>query len=286
MPAANHAVRFHATLVREVDAMTAATARSFGRHTHDQYGIGVIDRGGHVSLSDAGQVEAAPGDLILVNPGEVHDGRPLDAAGRTWRMLYFEPCWIDALQADITQGDDAGFALHAPVISEPRLRGLFDAAFAHVTQQNADQSVDPRAASGDDLSRMAFDAAALEVMTRLVEALGHRRSLAPCSPAALVHVREMIDTDPAVPFSLAELARAAGLSRFQLHRGFMRAFGVAPHNYILHRRVALARQLLKAGHAPAQAALAAGFCDQSHLNRAFARQFGVSPGRYRLARGA
>ncbi|MEX3840546.1 MULTISPECIES: helix-turn-helix transcriptional regulator [unclassified Paraburkholderia] len=273
MPATNHAVRFHATLVRDVDAMTAATARAFGRHTHDQYGIGVIDRGGHVSLSDAGQVEAVPGDLILVNPGEVHDGRPLDAAGRTWRMLYFEPRWVDALQADITQGDDATFALHAPVISEPRLRALFDAAFTHIT--------DPH----HDLSQMAFDAAALEMMTRLVEALGHRRVLAQCSPASLARVRDMIDTDPAQPFLLAELAQAAGLSRFQLHRGFLRAFGVAPHGYILHRRVALARRLLKAGHAPAQTALAAGFCDQSHLNRAFARQFGVSPGRYRLARG-
>lgn len=274
MPATNHAVRFHATLVRDVDAMTAATARAFGRHTHDQYGIGVIDRGGHVSLSDAGQVEAVPGDLILVNPGEVHDGRPLDAAGRTWRMLYFEPRWVDALQADITQGDDAAFALHAPVISEPRLRALFDAAFTHVTDQSS------------DLSHMAFDAAALEVMTRLVEALGHRRVLAQCAPTSLARVRDMIDTDPAQPFSLAELAQAAGLSRFQLHRGFLRAFGVAPHGYILHRRVALARRLLKAGHAPAQTALAAGFCDQSHLNRAFARQFGVSPGRYRLARAA
>ncbi|MBB2928657.1 AraC family transcriptional regulator [Paraburkholderia silvatlantica] len=274
MPATNHAVRFHATLVRDVDAMTAATARSFGCHTHDQYGIGVIDRGGHVSLSDAGQVEAVPGDLILVNPGEVHDGRPLDAAGRTWRMLYFEPRWVDALQADITQGDDAAFALHAPVISEPRLRARFDAAFTHVT--------DP----GHDLSLMAFEAAALELMTRLVAALGHRRALPQCSPAALARVRDMIDTDPAQPLSLAELAQAAGLSRFQLHRGFLRAFGVAPHGYILHRRVALARRLLKAGHAPAQTALAAGFCDQSHLNRAFARQFGVSPGRYRLARAA
>jgi len=278
MPAANHAVRFHATLVPDVDAMTAATARSFGRHTHDQYGIGVIDRGGHVSLSDAGQVEAVPGDLILVNPGEVHDGRPLDAAGCTWRMLYFEPRWIDALQTDITQADDDRFALHAPVISEPRLRALFDAAFAHVTDQDA--------ARRGDLARMEFDGAALEVVTRLVEALGHRRALAQCSPTALARVRDMIDADPAQPYSLAELAHAAGLSRFQLHRGFMREFGVAPHGYIQHRRVALARRLLKAGHAPAQTALAAGFCDQSHLNRAFVRQFGVSPGRYWLAREA
>lgn len=273
MPTANDSVCFHATHVREVDAMTAASARSFARHAHDQYGIGVIDAGGHVSLSDAGVVEAVPGNLILVNPGEVHDGRPLGAGARRWRMLYFEPRWIDALQADVTQGDDAGFALFAPVIADPVLRALFDAAFACATAERG------------DLAAMAFDGAALDAMTRLVRGLGHRRPLAPCSPMSVARVREMIDADPGQAFSLADLARAAGLSRFQLHRGFVHAFGVAPHQYILHCRIGLARRLLKAGHAPAQAALAAGFCDQSHLNRAFGRQFGISPGRYRLAHG-
>ncbi|CAB3806903.1 hypothetical protein LMG28688_06438 [Paraburkholderia caffeinitolerans] len=271
MPTANDSVCFHSTHLREVDAMTAATARSFARHAHDQYGIGVIDAGGHVSLSDAGVVEALPGNLILVNPGEVHDGRPLGAQARSWRMLYFEPRWIDALQADITEGDDTGFALFAPVIADPLLRALFDAAFACAT------------ADGGDLAAMAFDGAALDAMARLVRGLGHRRPLAPCSPLAVARVREMIDADPGQAFSLADLAQAAGLSRFQLHRGFVQAFGVAPHQYLLHCRIGLARRLLKAGQAPAQAALAAGFCDQSHLNRAFARQFGVSPGRYRFA---
>jgi AraC-like DNA-binding protein len=189
-------------------------------------------------------------------------------------MLYFEPRCIDALQADVTQGDDAAFALFAPVIADAVLRGLFDAAFACAT------------AGGGDLAAMAFDGAALGAMTRLVSGLGHRRPLAPCSPATVALVRDMIDADPGQAFTLADLARAAGLSRFQLHRGFMQAFGEPPHRYILHSRVGLARRLLKAGEAPAQAALAAGFCDQSHLNRAFVRQFGVSPGHYRLVRGA
>ena len=44
-----------------------------------------------------------------------------------------------------------------------------------------------------------------------------------------------------------------------------------------------ARDFLAAGHTPAQAAVEAGFADQSHMTRAFARQFGVTPGRYRTA---
>jgi hypothetical protein len=73
-------VRFHDFPVAGIDAMTASTAHAFPRHTHDQYGIGVIDAGGHSSWSGRGQVEAGAGSLICVNPGEVHDGRDRTAA--------------------------------------------------------------------------------------------------------------------------------------------------------------------------------------------------------------
>jgi AraC-like DNA-binding protein len=35
--------------------------------------------------------------------------------------------------------------------------------------------------------------------------------------------------------------------------------------------------------APAEVALACGFCDQSHLSRAFKRRIGSAPGAYRNA---
>src|SRR5678816_1843208 len=82
------AIAFHAFPLAGIDPMTASTARAFPRHTHDQYGIGVIDAGGHASWSGRGQVEAAPGHFISVNPGEVHDGRAIGGRPRTWRILY------------------------------------------------------------------------------------------------------------------------------------------------------------------------------------------------------
>jgi AraC-like DNA-binding protein len=47
--------------------------------------------------------------------------------------------------------------------------------------------------------------------------------------------------------------------------------------------VRLARQLLTCGQTPAQAAVQAGFADQSHMTRAFVRQLGITPSRYRAA---
>lgn len=69
-------IKFQQTCLNGVEAMDAVSARSFPRHTHDQYGIGMIDHTAQASVSDSRQVEAGPGDLIFVNPGEVHDAAP------------------------------------------------------------------------------------------------------------------------------------------------------------------------------------------------------------------
>ena len=90
-------VRYRVLPLAGVESMSATTARSFPRHTHDEYGIGLIDLGGHASWSGRGKVEAGPGSFISVNPGEVHDGHALGRRPRSWRILYFEPAALHAL---------------------------------------------------------------------------------------------------------------------------------------------------------------------------------------------
>ena len=42
-------------------------------------------------MRELGQVESLPGDVITVNPGELHDGIPIDGGIRRWRIIYFDP---------------------------------------------------------------------------------------------------------------------------------------------------------------------------------------------------
>ncbi|WP_230534500.1 helix-turn-helix transcriptional regulator [Microvirga roseola] len=106
----------------------------------------------------------------------------------------------------------------------------------------------------------------------------HPLETLPAVPAAIRLVQEVIDDDPTAPVTLAELARASGLSRFQVVRGFSHAFGLTPHAYLVQRRIDLARQLITGGAALADAALDSGFADQSHVTRHFVRRFGFPPG--------
>jgi AraC-like DNA-binding protein len=61
---------------------------------------------------------------------------------------------------------------------------------------------------------------------------------------------------------------------------FSREFGIAPHQYLLSRRLDHARGLLLDGMPPSLVAAVTGFYDQPHLTRHFKRFLGISPGRY------
>ncbi|MET7394174.1 helix-turn-helix domain-containing protein [Dactylosporangium sp. NPDC005572] len=83
---------------------------------------------------------------------------------------------------------------------------------------------------------------------------------------------------------LRTLAARFATSREAVIRRFARETGMTPHAFRVVARLNLARRLLRAGAAPAQAAAEAGFADQSHLGRQFRAVFGTTPGRYRAHR--
>lgn len=79
---------------------------------------------------------------------------------------------------------------------------------------------------------------------------------------------------------LGELAAVAGLSICRFVTVFRRQIGLTPHRFVCRERVRYARALLADGVPAAQAALDAGFFDQSHLSRHFKSVYGMTPGRY------
>ena len=82
--------------------------------------------------------------------------------------------------------------------------------------------------------------------------------------------------------SLTELAAAAGLSSFHFLRAFKQSVGVTPARYVLDRRMAEARSLLKTGRlSVTEVGLRVGFDHSTHFARAFRRTVGVTPSAFR-----
>lgn len=251
-----------------VEAVAADTARHFGRHTHEQYGIGLIERGAQKSTSGRGLYEAGAGDLIMVNPGEVHDGMPLGDGGRAWRMLYLEPAVMAGLIAGMdSAAPAASFEFRQPAVRDPRMAACFQALYRRMT------------GSGAHTDTLDLDEALLQLLGGMLQ----RPAPQPRAPAPITQARARMDDDPGAPLTLDALAREADLSRYQFLRAFSRATGMTPHAYLLQRRLHQARGLIGSGMPLAEAAAHSGFADQSHMTRLFVRSFGMAPGFYARA---
>lgn len=89
--------------------------------------------------------------------------------------------------------------------------------------------------------------------------------------------RDYMHARTSEPVSLAETARAACLSPFHFHRGFLRAFGRTPHHYLSELRLAQARTMLEHGAPVIDACLEAGFSSPSAFTRRFRSKYGEPP---------
>ena len=118
-----------------VEAVSARSRHGFPRHTHGRFGVGVIECEAHRSLSGRDMVEAGPGDIITVNPGEVHDGMSIGGAGRSWRMLYIDPALVAAILCDMSEGRTAGIEFSHPVVQDARGARRFRGLFSALTQE-------------------------------------------------------------------------------------------------------------------------------------------------------
>ena len=93
-------------------------------------------------------------------------------------------------------------------------------------------------------------------------------------------IRQMHE-NPARPWTVAQLAKAAALSRSAFFDRFNRTVGVAPMAYLLAWRMALAKQLLRRREgALTDVAERVGYSSASTFSVAFARHVGQSPMRY------
>lgn len=254
-----------------VDAVEADTSLTYGRHMHDQFGIGLIDRGAQVSLSGRGMVEAEAGDIITVNPGEVHDGAPIGDGGRAWRMLYFEPRIVSDLFHDMTEGRTDAFELSDPVIRDRGGADRYRSLFAAMTSDSGTPQ------------HMQAEEHMFCMLEQLVGNGATVRGPHP-TPNAIAAAKAKIDDEPCASLSLHDLARLCGISRFQLLRGFAQATGLTPHAYIIQRRLQITKRMIARGDDLAKAAAFSGFADQSHMTRLFVRTYGISPGYYAAAR--
>jgi AraC-like DNA-binding protein len=242
---------------------------AFSPHAHEEFFIALTEAGLATPTYRGDRHVIGPGDLIVLNPEEVHAGGPPPELSWTYRALYLRADLMLEIAAEFSADKSTVPTFGRDVVRDrdvvARLRRF------HRLAESPRSSV---------LEREACLAEALVMLAGRHAAPAH----APRSPGrergAVRLSRQYLEEHAEENVSLHALARSAGLSAFHLCRVFREAVGMTPHAYQTQVRVRRAKSLLRAGLPITLAAAEAGFYDQAHLTRHFKRIVGLTPGRY------
>ncbi|PTW58760.1 AraC family transcriptional regulator [Breoghania corrubedonensis] len=241
------------------------STQTFNRHSHEGFAIGAIADGAGGYDCRGESVILPAGSLSLLNPEEPHTGRAVADRVR-YNMVYATE---DAVRASLGLRRLTGFREVAPRDRDLRV--------TYYLQLLADRL---NAAQGPGW-RLAVEEAVHEVLARTFACYAGVPLRRPGhEPGMIRALRERIASGVTAGerLSLRDLAAERGFSPSYLIRSFARATGMTPHGYVVQCRIQLARDLMLDNVPAAEAALAAGFCDQAHMIRQFRRHYGVSPG--------
>jgi len=237
--------------------------RPFSRHRHDVYAIGVTEEGVQ-AFEYRGTVERSlPGQVYVLHPDELHDGRAEGQGLFGYRQIYVSPDRIAAAVRSVT-GRPASLPFAPPVTDDPFL--------AHAVLSAFTQTPEP----------LALDALVLALAQGLLRSsaaglatsLGCRVDL-----SAVERGRDFLRSRMAIVQS-SEVEAVTGLDRYQFARQFQAVHGTSPYRYSVMRRLDAARDRLRDARPLADTAIEAGFADQAHFTRTFKAAFGMTPGRY------
>jgi AraC-like DNA-binding protein len=243
----------------------------YDRHTHDTYAIGVTLRGVQRFWCRQATHDSVPGQVIGINPGEVHDGRSGASGGYAYRMFYIRPDVLSRALADVVQ--------HPPEIGLPQPLISNQYLFAHLNLTWKTIVSSPDSLAADELLHRSLTMLAAHAVRQPRHARANRHD------RTLRRVREFLHDHVEQELTVRELATVAAMSRFQLTRMFQEAYGLPLHAYHLHVRLEEAKRRLASGHAIANVSADLGFVDQSHFHRRFKGSFGMTPGAWRAAHG-
>lgn len=249
--------------------------KEFSYHYHDFHKI-LILLGGDVTYCVEGRsYDLLPGDIVLVNAGEVH--RPIIKSGLAYEriIIYVSPDFINEYQE---KDNDLGLCFrqayheqsHVLRLNSPRGEKL----------NSAIRALDASLNDTDYASVLYHRILFLEFMIQLnraalhnnIEFIGDSYSNEKIL-AILAYLNEHLTED----ISIEDISSRFFLSRYYLMHIFKEQTGYTIGGYVSSKRLLLARELIANGTPITEVCYACGFRNYSTFSRAYKKSFGEAP---------
>jgi AraC-like DNA-binding protein len=245
------------------------TDHEYAPHSHEALVVAVTEAGGSEFRSRGEINEATSSCLLVFNPTEPHSGRMAQSRRWRYRGLYLAEPALDtlakALQVDTIPYFTRNVFHDADLI----------AAFLNL-HQALQQGTDP-------LLEHEGLVGSFGRLFRRHGSRGRRIPVAASHQTAVSRLKTLMRERYCEQLRLEDMGDLVGLSPFQLIGLFKRTVGLTPHAYLTQVRLKAAIREMRHGASIAEAALAAGFYDQSALTNHFKRAYGITPLQWRRA---
>lgn len=239
-------------------------------HHHDFYEIYCF-LGGQVEYRVEGRTYSLQkGDLLLINPMELHQPMVLPGSETYERMvLWINREYLTGLGQDgvrLTQCFEPG--------RENLLR--LTAAQAQEIRSKMDMLVQQRRTEdfGGEIYAKGIFLQLMVELNRLSISAGSEKE---DTTSLVAQVVAYINHHYGEPLTLDHLAQVFYISKYHLSHKFTQATGVSVYRYVVLKRLQAARQRLMDGYTPKEAFLSSGFGDYANFYRAFLSEYGVTP---------
>ncbi|WP_138494594.1 AraC family transcriptional regulator [Paenibacillus pinistramenti] len=262
---------------------SGAGGEMFPPHWHEHLEVLYFTKGEAVIECNSVPVQVRPGDVLMLNSNDLHQGRALSERVEYYALIadlsLLKSPSPDALEIKFIAPVAQNRLLFSHLIRED---GAVRAVLEDIVQEFAEMKL------GYELSVKAaiFKLLALLVRNYAVAAPKtssgentRRRNLERFDP-----IFAYIEANYLGEISAAELARLAGLSRFHFSRLFSELTGRTVTEYVNQLRIFKSEELLRStGMTVSEIALATGYQDLSYFSRTFKRYKNVSPSEFRTS---
>lgn len=251
-------------------------------HHHDFYEVYYLLSGNVTYTIESRLYRVLPGDLLLINPRELHQVciRPEMSVYERY-TLWVAPHLLQRLSSpntDLTRCFDPGRSGYSNLLK----LGADDQGWVQRLFEGLWQEYDS-SAYGADLLREGLLSQLLVGINRIADLDGGRSRAAARSSRLVETAVEYVNRHYGEPISLDLLAERCFVSKYHLSHEFNRQVGTSVHRYILKKRLLNARRLLAEGELPSRVYSRCGFGDYAGFYRAFRSEYGVTPKEYTRA---
>lgn len=248
-------------------------------HQHDFYEI-YFFISGNVEYSVEGKIfEMKKGDLLLINPLELHQPRISETQNDYERIvLWVNKDFLFSLSSndsslsrcfDSTNPDHTNL-LRLSFSSQELIHTLLTEL---IREQNNKRYA-------NDLACKAILLRILVELNRLSLGYGENHEKEGSFSPLILSVLDYINQHYCEKLSLSAIADEFFVSKYYLSHAFNSVVGTSVHRYITLKRLIHAKQMLSSGIKPTTVASNCGFGDYAGFYRAFTGEYGITPAEY------